>query len=170
MPFTWRPSKDCPQDHTELRAKLKELANKKSGNKLIDDKFITDHMFPGHVGEIAKIAMALARLRTTGLSTLVSNEITSKAKQEVLNWIDKVPDRALTLSNGTWTISNRNSAVPAVNTYNYVTVDKEEYKKLDPDDKIKKSRKWLTSTSSGKPDVACVFDTDGTPVIYHLDF
>ncbi len=81
-----------------------------------------------------------------------------------------VDDKKLTLKDSTWTISTKDSTVPAANHYDFVTVDLEAFKGMDGDDVVKKSRKWLTSSQSKQPAVACQFDDDGTPVIYHLDY
>ena len=57
----------------------------------------------------------------------------------------------------------------ATTSYKFATVKLAELKAMNADDRIKKSRKWLTE-SLKTPKIACVFDTDGTPQIYHLDF
>jgi len=93
----------------------------------------------------------------------------TQAKAEVLNWIRLIPASKLTFNNGTWTINTVGSTVPAVSTYKFATVDLPALKAMNRDDIAKKSRKWLTE-SQKTVKVACQFGTDGTPLIYHLDY
>ena len=168
---TWTPSGKCPKDVKALKAEMTTLAKKKKGKALIDNKFSRDHLFLGHTkGDVGKIAAALAKLRGKSYSTLMVGDMNAKAQAEVLNWIKNVDDKKLTLKDSTWTISTKDSTVPAANHYDFVTVDLEAFKGMDGDDVVKKSRKWLTSSQSKQPAVACQFDDDGTPVIYHLDY
>lgn len=169
MPLTWTPKKDCPQDVPALRVALKALAKKNKG-KLISQKFKKDHLFVGHTdGDPKKLAAALAKLRSLPFSTLMTGDLAASALAEVVNWIDNVPDQAFTLRDGTWTVSNRNTAVGATKAYKFSTVDFDELKGMNKDDVVKKSRKWLTE-SRKTPSVACQFGSDGTPEIYHLDY
>lgn len=167
----WKPKKNCPPDIDKLRTELTALAKKKSGGKLISAKYTKDHIFAGHNGDIAKLAAHLAKLRALPMSTLMITSMTGNAQAEVINWIKKVPARSLTYSASakSWTISNRGSAVDAVNTYKFATVDLDALKAMNKDDVVKKSRKWL-KVSQKKPKIACLFESDGTPVIYHLDY
>lgn len=171
MPRTWRPTGNkCPTDIDGLREALTALAKKRTGLKLVDDKYKRDHLFLGHTkGDIGKLGAALAKLRDVPLSTLMISSMDTTAKAEVLNWIEKVPARMLTFAGGTWTLNNRGSAVDAANTYKFATVDLAALKAMSRDDVVKKSRKWC-KVSSKKPKVACQFDSDGTPLIYHLDY
>jgi len=171
MSRTWKPPKNkCPTSVDDLRDALSALAKKRKGLKLVDEKYKKDHLFLGHTkGDIKKLAAALAKLRVGGLSTLMVSPMDTTAQAEVLNWIKQVPARLLTFSNGIWTINTNGSAVGAVKTYKFATVDLAELKAMNKDDVVKKSRKWCT-LSTKKPKVACQFDSDGTPVIYHLDY
>ena len=174
MPFTWTPpTGKCPKNVTDLKAALTVLAKKKTGKQLISKKFTDDHVFAGHTGNVTKMGAVLAGLREKPLSTLMTSLMDTNAQKEVLNWIKDVPTTVFTLNGGTWTIANHGGAVEAENSYNFATVDYEEYKTMkvkQPGDIVSKSRKWLTETQMKKPKVACVFDVDGTPIIYHLDF
>lgn len=53
--------------------------------------------------------------------------------------------------------------------YDFVTLDLEALKKMNRDDRRKKSRKYM-KFSKKTPKLACQFALDGTPQIYHLDF
>ena len=170
MPKTWKPSKNCPKNHKDLRAFLTALAKKRTGNKLIATKYSKDHLFLGHTkGDIKKIAADLAKLRGKPLSTLMVSPLASSAQAEVLNWIKNVPDSKLKFDRGTWTIDTNGSTVKAASSYKYITVDIDAFRSMDKDDIVKKSRKWCT-ISTKTPKVACQFDADGTPMIYHLDY
>ena len=167
---TWKPAKNGPTTVEELRKHLTALAKKRTGGKLIATKFAKDHLFLGHTkGDEIKIAAQLASLRSVPLSTLMISSMTASAQAEVLNWIAKVPAGKLTFSNGTWTISNVGSTVPAAGSYKFRTVIMDP-SQMNRDDIKKKSRKWITNTSIKTPKVACRFDIDGTPMIYHLEY
>jgi hypothetical protein len=169
MPFTWTPpTGKCPKDVKALREALKVKAKAKSGD-LISDKFKKDHVYSGHSGPVTNLGATLAKLRELPLSTLMISSMSGTALKEVLNWIDKAPDNIFTLRGGTWTIANRGGAVDATASYKFATVDLEALKAMNADDRVKKSRKWLTE-SMKTPKIACVFDDDGTPQIYHLDY
>ena len=75
------------------------------------------------------------------------------ARDEVLNWIPNVPAAGLTPNGTTWTVANRNTAVPGASSYKWATVDFAAYKQMNDDDRIKKSRDWLT-ISQKTPGVA----------------
>ena len=170
MAKTWKPKTKCPAEVKALRAALTVLAKKRTGGKLIDPKFARDHLFLGHTkGDVKKIATALARLRSVPVSTLMISSMIASAQKEVLNWINRVPANKLTLRNGTWSISTTASTVTATASYKFITVDKEVLAGMNADDIVKKSRKWAT-ISEKTPKVACQFDSDGTPMIYHLDY
>jgi len=169
MAKTWKPARGCPADVNALRDALKALAKKRTGKKLIDDKFSKDHLFLGHTkGDVGKIALALAKLRTVPLSTLMVSSLDASAQKEVLNWIAKVPSNKFSLRNSVWTI-NIPSAVSGAGSYKFATVDKDAFAGMNKDDRVKKSRNWL-KISTKTPKVACQFDKDGTPLIYHLDY
>lgn len=137
---TWKPAKNGPTTVEELRKHLTALAKKRTGGKLIDAKFADDHLFLGHTkGDEIKIAAQLAKLRrSVPLSTLITTPdvFIRSAQAEVLNWIAKVPAGKLTFSNGTWTISNVGSTVPAAGSYKFRTV-RMDPSKMNRDD-IKK--------------------------------
>ncbi|MGI4828933.1 MAG: hypothetical protein ACRYFU_12195 [Janthinobacterium lividum] len=167
----WTPKgPNVPDTVEQLRHALTQLAMKRSGKALIDPKFTRDHLYPGHKGSLEKLAVDLSSRRGIGKSTLVLSSMETQARDEVLNWIKKAPAAVFTYSNGTWTVSNRNSTVAGTYRYNYATVDADALKRMNRDDVVKKSRNWLTVTENKLPHFACLFDTDGTPVIYHLDF
>ncbi|HTX37809.1 MAG TPA: hypothetical protein VME43_22425 [Bryobacteraceae bacterium] len=167
---TWKPNgSGAPTTIEQLREALTKLAKKKMGKALIDDKFTKDHIYAGHDGSIEKLASSLAKLREKSLSTLMISSMDKSAQAEVLNWVKKVPANKVTYRGGTWTISTSDSTVPAVNSYKFATVDLETLKSMNPDDRVKKSRKWLTIALK-TPKVACQFAGDGTPMIYHLDY
>jgi hypothetical protein len=170
MPFTWTPEAGkCPKDVDALKITMAALVRVKSGKKLLSDKFTKDHIFAGHSGPVTSLGAQLAKLRELPMSTIMITSMDATAQKEVLNWVTHVPDTALTLNEGTWTVSNRGSAVPATASYKFATVDLDALKGMNRDDIVSKSRKWLKE-SLKTPHVACVFDTDGTPIIYHLDF
>jgi hypothetical protein len=166
---TWTPAKDCPTNIEGLREALTALAKKKKGKQLIADKFTRDHIYAGHEGSLEKLAAALAKLRDLAASTIMISSMDGTAQQEVLNWIKNSPAARFGYGDGTWTILGAGSAVDAANSYKFATVDLDELKAMNPDDRIKKSRKWLTITQK-TPQVACQFDDDGTPLIYHLNY
>lgn len=166
---SWNCGEDGPTTVEELRTALTALAKKKSGAKLISDKFEDDHIFAGHTGDPKKIALLLARLRGKPASSYLTGSIRETAQKEVLNWIDSVPAAKLSYAKGVWSVSRKGTAVQASQAYKFMTVELDEFKGMDPDDVVKKSRKWLTE-SNKKPKVACLFTSDGTPAIYHLDF
>lgn len=166
---TWTPDKECPTNIEDFRKALTVLAKKKKGKQLIADKFTRDHIYAGHEGNIQKLGTALAKLRDLPYSTIMISSIDSNAQAEVLNWIKTSPAARFTYNAGTWTILAPGSAVTAVNSYKFATVDLEELKAMNPDDRVKKSRKWLT-VSLKTPEIACQFDDDGTPLIYHLNY
>jgi hypothetical protein len=168
---TWKCGPSGPNNVDALRAKLTELAKKKAGKDLISTKFTKDHIFAGHGGSVEKLAAMLAKLRDLEKSTLLITSMDKTAQAEVLNWIKKVPARGLTYANGTWTIGKVGTAVPGVASYKWATVDLKAFKGMDPDDRIKKARNWLT-ISTKTPKVACSFSKDGKgiAVIYHLDY
>ena len=166
---TWNVGATGPKTVEALKAELTKLAKKKTGKALISTKFTKDHIFVGHTGGPLKMAMALAKLRTTGLSTLMISSMDASAQAEVLNWIKKVPAGKLSLSGTTWTISKSDSTVPMAGSYKFVTADMNALKGMNPDDVVKKRRNWL-SESAKTPKLACVFGSDGTPLIYHLDY
>jgi hypothetical protein len=166
---TWTPSKGGPTTVEELRKELEKLAKKKKGKALIDDKFTKDHIFAGHDGDIKKLASMLAKLRSLPKSTLMISSMDAHSQAEVLNWIKKIPDGRLNYAGGTWTIDTAASAVKAVNSYKFATVDLDALKAMNADDVVKKSRNWLKE-STKTPEVACQFDHDGTPLIYHLNY
>ncbi len=166
---TWTCTSNGPTTIEELRATLTKLASTKSGKALIDDKFAKDHIYAGHSGSVEKLAGALAKLRDLPQSTIMISSMDTQAKAEVLNWIRLIPASKLTFNNGTWTINTVGSTVPAVSTYKFATVDLPALKAMNRDDIAKKSRKWLTE-SQKTVKVACQFGTDGTPLIYHLDY
>jgi hypothetical protein len=167
---TWKPNgTGAPTTIEQLRETLTKLAKKKTGKGLIDDKFTRDHIFAGHDGSIEKLASALAKLREKSLSTLMISSMDQSAQSEVLNWVKKVPSGKVTYRGGTWTISTSDSTVTAVKSYRFATVDLDALRAMNPDDRVKKSRKWLTVTLK-TPKVACQFANDGTPMIFHLDY
>lgn len=171
MADTWTPKgTDIPETVEQLRHALTELVLKRSGNALIDPKFMKDHVYPGHKGPIEKMAADLSKYRGIGKSTLLLGSIHTRAREEVLNWVKTAPAAVFTYNNGTWTVANRNSTVLAIYVYDYVTVDADELRRMNKDDVVKKSRKWLTPSQMKQPRIACQFDDDGTPLIYHLDF
>lgn len=168
---TYKPKKDCPDNIDDLRKALTALAKKKSGGKLISQKFTKDHIFSGHNGDLKKLGAQLAKLRNLAKSTIMITSMTSTAQAEVLNWIKNVPASKLTYNSKKkeWTISTSASSVSAAKSYKFATVDLDALKGMNGDDVVKKSRKWMKETSK-TPKVACQFDGDGTPVIYHLDY
>jgi len=168
MSVTWTPKKNCPQNVKDLRKALLKNMQGAKGAKLISKKFNKDHLFPGHSNNPAVL---LASLRSTKLSTLISSEIVQKAEAEVKNWVNNVPDAKFTLNKktGTWTVSKTGSAVGATAAYKLATVDLAARKKMDADDLVKKARKWV-KFSKKVPSVACHFDNNGMPQIYHLNF
>lgn len=166
---TWNAGKDGPKTVDELRKTLETLAKKKKGKALIDAKFTKDHIFAGHAGDPKKIAALLAGYRGRALSTLMVSSMDADAQAEVLNWIKKVPAARLTYANGTWTVATNGTTVDATKAYKFATVDTDALKGMNKDDIEKKSRNWLKE-SQKTPKVACQFDTDGTPLIYHLDY
>jgi hypothetical protein len=166
---TWNAGPNGPKNHDELRKKLAELARKKGGKALIADRFTREHIFAGHAGDVKKLSAMLAKYREIPASTLLITSMDAAARDEVLNWITNVPAAGLTLNGTTWTVANRNTAVPAAASYKWATVDFAAYKQMNDDDRIKKARDWLT-ISQKTPRVACQFGPDGTPAIYHLDY
>lgn len=172
---TWTPAAGtAPGSIEELRKALTELAKKRKGKDLIAARFTKEHIFPGHGGSAVQAASMLAHLRGQAnqnitASTFVTSSMDQKAQDEVLNWISKVSGNLLTFADGTWTIGIGNTTVDAVHTYNLATVDIAAMKAMNSSDRVSKSRKWLTEGMK-RPRVACQFDEDGTPVIYHLDF
>ena len=123
MAATWTPKSNCPTTVDQLRKTLADLARKKTGKALIDPKFTTDHLFAGHVGSVLDLAKMLAKLRDLPHSTLMITSMEASAQKEVLNWIQNVPAARLTYGNGTWTIDRFGSAVVAVGSYKFATVD-----------------------------------------------
>lgn len=166
---SWACGDKGPKTHKELRAELTKLAKKKKGKQLISAKFTKDHIYAGHNGDVTKLAAALSKLREKSLSTIMITSMDSSAQAEVLNWIANVPDGKLKYNKGTWTIDTAGSTVSAAGSYKFGTVDLEALRGMDKDDVVKKSRHWLT-VSTKTPKVACQFESDGTPVIYHLDY
>ncbi len=168
---TFKPKKGCPDNIDDLRKALTALAKKKTGGKLIAQKFTKDHIFAGHNGDVKKLGAHLAGLRSLPKSTLMITSMIPSAQAEVLNWIKNVPANKLTYNAraGSWTVSTSASSVSAAKSYKFATVDLKELKGMNADDVVKKSRKWMT-VSNKTPKVACQFDSDGTPVIYHLDY
>lgn len=163
---TWACGANGPQTVPELRVAMAKLVKSKNGKKLISEKFENDHMFPGHS---KNPAVKLASVRGTKKSTYVGDSIVANAQKEVANWIKNFSAACMTYNNGTWTVANAGNTVKSNNMYTFTTVDFDERKKLDSDDVKKKSRKWLSDVTV-KPKVACRFDSDGTPLIYHLDY
>lgn len=166
---TWTSGKTGPTTVAELRKAMIALVKNKTSSQLIDAKFTRDHIYAGHSGGTEKLAVMLAKERNLAASTLLISSMQGSAKEEVLNWIARIPDAMLTFNRGVWTVNTQGSTVPAVNSYKWVTVDLEEFKKMNSDDVVKKSRKWM-SESLKSPAIACQFAGDGCPVIYHLDY
>jgi hypothetical protein len=166
---TWKIKPGGPTTVDALRTELTKLAKKSKGKDLISDKFTKDHVFAGHSGDVLKLAAMLARFREKALSTIMISSMDTTSQAEVLNWIDNVPAGKLTFSNGTWTVATSGTAVAAKHSYSFATVDFEAMKGMNADDIKKKSRNWLKE-SKKTPKVACQFGTDGTPLIYHLDY
>lgn len=171
---SWNAGKGGPKTVDELREHMKKLVSKKAGKKLIDNKFTKDHVFAGHNGDTRKVAIQLAKLRkseraTIGKSSFLISSLDANAKKEVLNWVKNVPASVLKRSGTTWQISNKGGAVKMVSSYKFATVDLAEYELMNEDDKVKKSRKYM-KVSDKTPKLACQFGSDGTPLIYHLDF
>ncbi len=166
--LTWS-SKGAPETVPELRKALIALAKKKSGKALIDKKFTDDHVFAGHAGSVQKLGSMLAKLRELPQSTLFISSLDSNAQKEVVNWIENVPAGNLSFRGGTWTITAH--SVTAESAYKFATVDLDQLKAMNKDDIVKKSRKWLTE-SQKTPKISCRFasSTDGTIVIYHMDY
>jgi len=150
-------------------ARRSQHSEKKKGKQLIADRFAKEHIFAGHAGSVEKLSAMLAKYRDIAASTLLISSMDAGAQAEVLNWIQHVPAAGLTHNGTTWTVANRGTAVPGAASYQWATVDIAAYKKMDDDDRIKKSRNWVT-ISQKTPKVACQFGADGTPVIYHLDY
>lgn len=169
MPATWHCGSNGPKTINELRKTLRDKIKGKNGQYLIANKFIKDHIFTGHTGDVQKLGQQLAKLRSLPKSTILLSPLTQTANREILNWIDKIPDNKLSLAGNTWTISHIDSTVPMVNKYNLATVDLASLKQINRDDVKKKSRKWLKE-SKKTPKLACQFNPDGMPQIYHLDF
>jgi hypothetical protein len=166
---TWTPEANCPTTMEDFKKALTALAKLRKGKKLISAKFTKDHIFAGHGGDVTKLAAMLAKLRELPNSTIMISSLDATSQAEVLNWIKESPAARFAYSDGTWTILAPGSAVEAANSYKFATVDLEELKGMNSDDVVKKSRNWLT-VSQKTPKVACQFDDDGTPVIYHLDY
>jgi len=164
---TWKPPANGPTTIAALRTALTVLAKKKTGKALIDAKFTKDHIYAGHAGSLEKLAAALAQLKEKSLSKIMIGSMDKTAQAEVLNWIRNVPPSKVTYSGGKWTISTSGSSVTAANSYKFATVDLEALRGMKPDERIRKSRKWLTE-SSKTPKVACQFGSDGTPMIYQF--
>jgi hypothetical protein len=169
MSSQWNCGPKGPKTVDDLRMEMKDKIKNKKGKALIADKFTKDHIYSGHKGDNLKLATELAELRGISKSTLLISSLDQKAYEEVYNWIENIDGRNLTLSGNRWTIANRNSTVSMKNSYKFVTVDVEEFKKMNEDDKKKKSRKYTKETLK-TPKLACQFATDGTPQIYHLDY
>lgn len=175
MPLTWRPEgPNAPETIDQLRLELTKLVKKRSNRDLVFPRFRDLHLFPGHKGSIEDLAAALARYRGIVKSSLVLDSMDTRAKDEVLNWVETVPAGVLQFNAGLWTLDIRNAIsnlVPAVYPYDFAGVDADELKKIkDPKDVVTKSRKWLTISKMKQPKIGCQFDADGTPMIYHLDF
>ncbi|MDQ1816758.1 hypothetical protein RBA41_25990 [Massilia sp. CCM 9210] len=169
---TWPCGEDGPKTVPELRKKMIELVKNKSSTKLIDVKFTRDHIFAGHKGDVLKLAQMLAKQRELAKSTLMITSMQATAKAEILNWIAHIPDAMLTYQRGVWTVNTQGSTVPALYSYKWVTVDLPELKRMmikQPGDIVKKCDNWMTE-SLKSPEIACQFDYDGTPLIYHLDY
>ena len=169
MPSNWNIGTNGPTTVDALRAVMRSKVEKKKANDFISTKFDKDHIFNGHTGSDMEVARHLASLRGSALSTLISKSIIASARKEVLNWIDNILAQYLNFNTNVWTISTVGSTVPSVQTYKIATVDLDQYKALNKDDKVKKARKWLTTTTK-QVGVACHFDADGMPQIYHLNY
>ncbi len=175
----WHPQGDCvPKTLEELRPALKALAQKRKGKQLIADKFNKDHIFSGHRRlPLPQLASLLTKYRNQGnlnnpavpRSTYLISLLDKNAQDEVLNWIARIATNMVTFNNGRWTINTRNSAVTAMHTYEAATMDVADFKALNPQDRETKYRKWLT-VGMKRPEIACQFDEDGTPLIYHFNF
>ncbi|RSZ56194.1 hypothetical protein HF313_21720 [Massilia atriviolacea] len=166
---SWTAGKNGPKDVAELRKHMLAQVKSAATSQLIDAKFTRDHIYAGHKGGTEKLATMLANQRELTKSTLLISSMSAQAREEVVNWIAKIPSTMLTLNHGVWSINTTNSAVPALNVYKWATVDFATLKSMNSDDVIKKSRKWLTE-SEKKPEIACQFGANGCPVIYHLNY
>lgn len=171
MSLTWKPKKNCPQTIDELRKALISLAANKAGKELIAAKFTRDHIYAGHKGSIEDLAIRLSHIRGLPASTIMISSMDATAREEVINWIGKAPEAAFTLQNGTWNLRPSGNTVQACHSYRFATVDAEELRNVNPDDRVKKCRKWLTE-SLKTPHVACRFDAEDTGLvqIFHLDY
>lgn len=169
MPNLWNFGPNGPKTTTEFRQAMKDKIKTKNGKELISSKFTKDHIFAGHAGSDLMLATKLSKLRGIAKSTLLISSLDSHAKNEVLNWIDNIPDSKLSHAGGTWTISTQNSSVAMVSSYKFVTVDMDQLSKMNRDDLVKKSRKYMKYTYK-TPKLACQFSNEGIPQIYHLDY
>ena len=166
---SWTAGAKAPKNVAELRKYMIAQVKSAATSQLIDPKFTRDHIFAGHKGSTEKLASMLANQRELSKSTLLISSMSAQAREEVLNWIARIPSSMLTLSHGVWSVNTTNSAVPALNVYKWATVDLAALKGMNKDDVIKKSRKWLKE-SEKKPEIACQFGANGLPVIYHLNY
>ena len=167
---SWTPSKNAPATVDQLRKTLTQLAQKRSGKALIDAKFTRDHVYPGHKGSLEHLATDLAKYRGIGKSSLVLGSIDTRTREEVLNWIKNVPDEVFTFDKGTWTVAKTNSMVTTKYSYDFVTVHADKLRTMNKGDLRSKARHWMPISRKKQLGVACMFDTDGTPLIYHMEF
>ncbi|MEO6301295.1 MAG: hypothetical protein ABIV25_12825 [Paracoccaceae bacterium] len=163
---SWRCGATGPTTHEELREALIGLAKKKRGAKLLSQTFLDDNMFTGQ--DTGTLASSLTDKPATGATILVSS-MEATAQKEVVNWIERVSDKAFNYSGGMWTVATHGNMTKSLKSYQFATVDQAMLAKMKPDDFVRKSGEWMIEFTK-KPRIACRFGKDGTPLIYQMDY
>lgn len=107
VPRTWNGGPKGPKNIGDMRKVMKEKIRNKKGKTLISAKFTKDHIFCGHKGGPEALAIKLANLRELPLSTYLISTLDMSANAEVLNWIEKIPNKKLKPTGTTWTIDTQ---------------------------------------------------------------
>ena len=164
---TWRCGDKGPSTMDDLREVMLALARRKKGRKLISDEFARTHPFAGLSGDVAGLAALVGEgLGLDGDQILLSGlEIT--AQKEVVNWVERVPEKVFNYKPGTWTVAANGALTKTLKSYIFATLDTDALNGLKPEDIVKKNSAWLEEETK-KPRIACRFAKDGTPVIYRM--
>lgn len=164
---TWRCGDKGPSTLDDLREALLVLARRKKGRRLISDEFAKTNRFAGLDGDTAGLAALVGEgLGLDGDRILLSSvEVT--AQKEVVNWVEKVPDKVFSYKPGVWVVAPNGALIKAVKNYMFGTLDTDALNGLKPEDIVKKNSVWLEAEAR-KPRIACRFAKDGTPVIYRM--
>jgi hypothetical protein len=164
---TWRCGDKGPSTLDDLREALLSLARKKKGRKLLSDEFVRTHRSAGLLGDAAGLAAAVGEGWGMDGDSILLSPVDVTAQKEVINWVDRVPDKALTYKAGIWTVSPNGGLVKTLKGYVFGTLDTDALNGLKPEDIVRKNSKWLEEEVR-KPRIACRFAKDGTPVIHRM--